>query len=202
MVRGLGFAWFLLAAQLTCLALAEDVRYVTEGGVTYQEIRQKVKRPVQEARFEERERIVYQEEVASQTRDVEQVVLMPVTEYRWEAYWAGRWNPFAPPYLAYRLVPYTRYERRTQIVRVPTASRTLIPQKRVEKVPIVTRRMVEEEVVRRIVVSGPRGGQTDPFHDNNATSVARRNEPNSQRPAANPGPKPSANSRYGTPARP
>ncbi len=36
-----------------------------------------------------------------------------VTDYHLEAYWAGQWNPFADPYLAYRWVPSTRWISRT-----------------------------------------------------------------------------------------
>ncbi len=48
------------------------------------------------------------------------VVAVPVTEYRWEAYWKGRWNPFKKAKLAQRLVPHTYWDYRTQVVRYPS----------------------------------------------------------------------------------
>ena len=50
------------------------------------------------------------------TRETERLVQVQVTEYEWEAYWVNRWNPFATPYIAYRLVPRTRAELRTETV--------------------------------------------------------------------------------------
>ena len=78
-------------------------------------------------RYEERKSTVYREEVSTQTRDIERVVQIPVTEYEWEAYWVNRWNPFATPYIAYQLVPRTRVELRTETVRTPITSSRLIP---------------------------------------------------------------------------
>lgn len=44
---------------------------------------------------------------------------IPVTSYRWQACWRGRFNPFAQPYLVWVLVPYTRWEWRCEVVAVP-----------------------------------------------------------------------------------
>lgn len=50
---------------------------------------------------------------------------IPVTSYRWQACWRGRFNPFAPPYLVWELVPCTRWEWRCEVVAVPPPPGTL-----------------------------------------------------------------------------
>ena len=50
---------------------------------------------------------------------------IPITEYRWQACWRGRLNPFAPPYLVWELVPCTRWEWRCEVVAIPPPPGTL-----------------------------------------------------------------------------
>ena len=69
------------------------------------------------------------------------LVHVPVTEYRWETYLAGRWNPFSQPYYAQRLVPRTALETRAEVVKVPVTQRRLVPETRIEKVPETVRWM-------------------------------------------------------------
>lgn len=146
---------------LAATAVAEDVRYVTENGVTYRETRERILRPLTETRYEERQQTVYREQYVTEVRETSRPVPVAITEYRWEAYWEGRWNPFRQPTLAYRLVPYTRWEVRNEVVREPVTRRDLVPETRVTRVPITTRRMVEEEVIRRVAVdSAPPGTST------------------------------------------
>src|SRR5436190_13361545 len=57
------------------------------------------RKPVTDVRYEERRSTVYREEVSTQTRDIQRVVQIPVTEYQWEPYWVNRWNPFATAYI-------------------------------------------------------------------------------------------------------
>ncbi len=164
-----GFAIGLVAIMCTGV-FGDEVREYKKDGKIYRETRRKVLRPVTETQVEERERTVYREELNTEMCENERTVLSPVTEYRWEAYWAGRWNPFAQPYLAYRLVPRTRLEAHTEIVRKPVTTRRLVPETRVVQVPVTTHRMVEEEHVHQVVVNDTSAG--DPF--DNSTAVARR----------------------------
>ncbi len=143
-----------LAFQLAfcCGALAQgDV--VTEGGVQYRVTQRIERRPVTDRRYEERRSTVYREEVATETRDIERVVQLPVTEYVWEPYWVNRWNLFRTPYIAYRLVPRTRLELRAETVRMPIASSRLVPVERTERVPIISHRMADVEVIERVPLS-------------------------------------------------
>lgn len=134
-------------------ASAEGVPVMTDQGVV-------MKRPVVERRMEERERIVYRPEVKHEVRQFERAVLVPVTEYRWEAYWAYSLNPFAAPQLAYRQVPYTRLEPRTEVVQQPTSSIRYVEEKQIEKTPVLVRRMATDSSPSRAANATPATGST------------------------------------------
>lgn len=161
MRRKLLFAALIGPLLATAARAADDVRYYSENGVTYRETRRVVRRPVSDTRLESRERTVYRERLTTETRQSERVVHTPVTEYRWEAHWRGRWNPLQQPYLEYRLVPRTCYQPRTEMVRFPVTHRELIPEKQVVQIPVTNLRFVDEEQISRVAVSGPGAG--DPF---------------------------------------
>jgi hypothetical protein len=149
----------LAAAVITCLvgtppAGGDEVRYYDQDGVTYRETRRTVLRPVCETQLRPSTQTVYREEQTSELRETQRTWWTPVTEYRCEAYWAGRWNPFVDPYLSYRLVPRTCWENRSEVVQVPVTCRRLVPETRTVQVPVTTRRMVTEEVITRVAVGG------------------------------------------------
>lgn len=137
-------------------AAADEVRYYEQDGTTYRETRRIVRRPICETQFRSSSRTIYREEQTSELRETLRTWWSPVTEYRCEAHWVGRWNPFADPYLAYRMVPRTHWEHRTDVVQVPVTSRRLVPETRSVQVPVTTRRMVTEEVITRVAVGGGR----------------------------------------------
>lgn len=137
------------------VAVADDVRYVQEGGTLYRETRRTVQRPVVETRTQEVTRTVYCEQVTTETREQVRTYYTPVTEYVYESYVANRWNPFATPYVAYRTVPRTRWECRTETCKVPVTCRRLVPRTETVQQPVTTLRMASEEVVSRTAVSGP-----------------------------------------------
>ena len=143
-------------------AVADEVRYYDEGGVTYRETRRVVRRPICESQLRPSTQTVYREQRSCELRDTLRTSWTPVTEYRCEAHWVGRWNPFAEPYLAYRMVPQTRWEHRSEVVQVPVTSRRLVPETRTVQVPVVTRRMVTEEVITRVALGG-RGTSAAPL---------------------------------------
>lgn len=156
MARCFGVFWGLTVfLTLAPASFGQQTRTYMKDGVKYRETREMILRPVTEIRYEQRERTVYREEVSTEMREIHRVVQVPVTEYQWESFWVNRFWIFGRPHLAYHLVPRTRLESRTEIVKRPVTIRRLIPEKRIDRVPIVTRRMVEEEVIRRVVVSPP-----------------------------------------------
>lgn len=141
---------FLYAA-----ARADEIRDYEENGVTYRETRRTVSEPVTEIQCVEQQRTVgFREQLNVQMCDQTRSYIVPVTEYRVEAYWRGRFNPFVQPYLAQRLVPYMRYETRVDTVKTPVATRQLLPITSTVKVPVTTQRVVQREVVSRVAISG------------------------------------------------
>jgi len=133
---------------------AQEVVYYEENGVTYRETRQLIRCPVAETKIQESEQTVYRPQWKTETRDLVRTYHVPVTEYRWEAYWQGRFNPFVQPYLAQRLVPSTRWETRTETVKVPTTSYSVVPEKSVVRTPVTTWKTVERQVTARVPVAG------------------------------------------------
>ena len=154
---------FLAAAVLLSLAglqpaAGEEIRYYQKDGITYRETRRTVRRPISETQVRPYTQTVYREQLDCELRDTVRTWWSPVTEYRCEAHWVGRWNPLVEPYLAYRMVPSARWEQRTEVVQVPVTCRRLVPETRTVQVPVTTRRMVDEEVITRVAVGGARSG--------------------------------------------
>jgi hypothetical protein len=133
----------LLAAPVA----ADDVREVTDSsGQTWRETHRTVRHPVTETQCVDQQQTYYQEKCDVALCDSYRTYSTPVTEYRWESYWVGRFNPFVQPYLAHRLVPRTHWEMRTEVVKVPVAQRSLVPVTRTVRVPITTERSVDYDV--------------------------------------------------------
>jgi hypothetical protein len=141
-------------------SFADEVRYYDKDGVTYRETRRVVQRPIVETQTRESTQTFYREQYTTKINESVQERWTPVTDYRLESYWVGRWNPFVDPYLAQRYVPYTRWERTTEIVKTPVTCRQLVPETRTVRVPVTTQRLVDEEIIARVVVSG-RGASSD-----------------------------------------
>ncbi|HWB08602.1 MAG TPA: hypothetical protein VG826_05235 [Pirellulales bacterium] len=129
-------------------AAADDVRDVTDAnGQTWREVHRTVRHPQTETQCVDQQQTYYTEKCDVALCDTYRTYSTPVTEYRWESYWVGRFNPFVQPYLAHRLVPRTRWEMRTEVVKVPVAQRSLVPVTRTVRVPITTERSVDYDVV-------------------------------------------------------
>ena len=160
---------FLLVFLLTffsSIASAEQaVRYYTENGVTYKEVRTKIRKPVVERRMESREKTVYSEKVSTTYEPYTQLIHTPITTYHWEGRWQDVLNPFRPTRLGYHLVPQTHWETRSEEVHRPVTRREMFPEKRTFQVPVTTHRYVEEEAIHRTVVNQS---------DHGTTSVASR----------------------------
>ena len=163
----------LLIFVWTGLARADEVRYYEKDGVTYCETRCTVQQRVPESRMEERTKTVYREELATETRKTQRDYWAPVTDYRWESFWVGRWNPLAEPYLAYKYVPHTRWEKRTEVVDVPMPVRRMVPETRTVRQPVAGFKTVQrEEVVSLAVVGG--GGPKAPYWATGTPMLAQR----------------------------
>jgi hypothetical protein len=166
----------LFAAGLALAAVearAEEVRYYEQNGVTYRETRRVVEDRIPETKLQDCTRTVYREQVTCETKDVVRTYWLPVTEYHWQARWGNYGNPFAPAYQVLEYVPSTRWESRTECVKMPVECRRLVPEVQTVQTPVTTYRTVQREVLDRVAVSGLPGPWTTP---QNATTVARREQ--------------------------
>ncbi len=160
MVRAQWMAASLLAGALVTSAAraADEIKYVDgQDGVKYQEITQRIQRPITDTRYESREYTAYRERYTTDYQEVQRNYQVAVTQQQWVPGYQRTWNVFAPPVLSYRLMPVTRMENRSETVRVPVTKRELIPEQRVQQVPVTTQRLAQEEHVHRIPV-GHTGG--------------------------------------------
>jgi len=158
-----------LASLATHAAWADDVRYYNENGIRYQETTQVIQRPITETRLEPLETTGVSERYTTEMQESVRTYQVPVVEHQWVPGYQRSLNIFAPPTLSYRLMPVTRWETRTETVRIPVTKREYVPVKQVQQVPRTDTRIAEERVVRRVAlghVSGAGG----------AASMAR-NEP-------------------------
>ncbi len=146
-----------LAAPLT---LADDVRYYVDNGIQYRETTQVTQRPVTETRWEPHQTTVVQERYTTNMQDSVRTYQVPVTEHQWVLGTQRSWNIFAPPTLSYRLMPVTRWETRTETVRIPVTKRELVPTQQVQHVPVTNTKIGEERVVRHEIVGPVTSGST------------------------------------------
>ena len=165
----------LLAASTAAVAQADETRYFEEGGIRYQETTQVMQRPITETRYEPRESTGYRERYTTDMQEVQRSYQVPVTEQQWVPGYQRTWNLLAPPVLSYRQMPVTRWETRTETVRIPVTKKEYSPEKQVTQVPVTNTRISEERIVRRVALGPATGGPTS----TDAASVAR-NEPPAQ----------------------
>jgi hypothetical protein len=147
---------FLFAGALALIAAAargEDVRYFEEGGVTYRETRVNVGQATAMTGQQPANQIAYAEQLHTEYQSTIRVYSVPVTEYRSETYWVGRWNPFSQPYQAQRMVPVTRWQTRTEVVQVPVTRRELVAQTQAPPTTALVQQGAGQTLVTRVVVS-------------------------------------------------
>jgi hypothetical protein len=148
-------------------AIGQNVRYYEENGMQIKETRTLVKRPIVERTVEQRQRMVYREQVTTELQPTYRMVHTPVTTYRWKARWHDVLNPFRP--VRYDLVPQTHWQAHTEQVDVPIVRRQYVPQREVVSVPVSKRRFVNDEIIRKTVVSTLPGST-----GSNGVAIARR----------------------------
>ena len=113
------------------IGCGDEVRYYEQNGVTCRETRRDAEprmashqpRVAPQSGIRQQGQAAEPGQPVTQTQEMVHTYWVPVAEYRWEPYWVNRWNPFAEPYLAYRYVGRTRWEQRSEIVRVPVVCR-------------------------------------------------------------------------------
>lgn len=152
-----------------------DLRTDPQTGDVYRTIVRVVQRPVVDRRMEKQETTVYRPETVRQTKPEVKTTYMPVTEVKWQPYMEGRWNPFRQPTVAYRQVPETRWEARSEVVNRTTSETRWKPEKRTIEVPHETVRFESQQRVDYQLVS--RGMPQPNVGGTATTAVASRLRP-------------------------
>ncbi|HET6879897.1 MAG TPA: hypothetical protein VFI31_07070 [Pirellulales bacterium] len=169
----LRYSFVLWSVFLAATAAADETRTVTDAnGQVWNEVHRTISHPQTQTQCVEQPQTYYQEKCDVQTQDTYRSYVVPVTEYHWESYWVGRFNPFVQPYLAQRLVPRTRWETRTEVVKVPVVQRSLVPVTRMVRVPVTTETVVNQDiVVHRQLVSPTTAIASTPPGDQQALAI-------------------------------
>jgi hypothetical protein len=154
--RKLIVASLALCSVLTATLQAQQVEEFVQDGVRFQRIRQVTQKPISETRYESRQYTTYHPRYTTDYHDSVRTYQVPVTEQQWVPGYQRTLNIFAPPVLSYRLVPVTRWETRTETVRVPVTRQDYVAQQRVEQVPITTQRLVQD-THESVIAIGPSG---------------------------------------------
>lgn len=167
-------SWFVFCFMLVAAtAAADEVRTVTDAnGQQWNEVHRTISHPQTQTQCVEQPQTYYQEQCQVTNQDTYRTYQVPVTEYHLESYWVGRYNPFVQPYMAQRLVPRTRWETRTELVKVPIVQRSLVPVTRMVRVPVTTETVVNQDiVVHRQLVSQPTAMASTPPANQQAMKV-------------------------------
>ena len=164
----------ILSALFATLAFSQfswgqQIETDPQTGVQYQVTRQVYKRPVSETHIEQRPYTVYTERLSTELQPSYKTVTTPVTEYSWEPYLANRWNPFSQPTVGYHYVPHTRWDSRVEESQIPLTRHDFVPEQRTAQIPVTTQRLVDEEHITRVALSGSSG--SDPFASRTASTA-------------------------------
>lgn len=125
----------LLSDEARAQSVNQGLVKDSETGVVYQKRLETIQRPVVEQRIDRQETMVYRPETVKQTKPEVSTIYMPVTQVKWKPYVEGRWNPFQQPRVAYRQVPETRWEARSQVVDRTTIQTRWVPEKQTVEIP-------------------------------------------------------------------
>lgn len=170
--RKLIVASLALGSVLTATLQAQQVEEFVQDGVRYQKIRQVTQKPISETRYESRQYTTYHPRYTTDYHDSVRTYQVPVTEQQWVPGYQRTLNIFAPPVLSYRLVPVTRWETRTETVRVPVTRQDYVAQQRVEQVPITTQRLVQD-THESVIAIGPSSGSAPLVANSNSAGGTR-----------------------------
>ena len=133
-------------------AMAQDVRFYEDNGITYRETTQTVKRPIPHTEMQPQNVTYYRERYTTDLQEVTRTYQVPVTQYQYEPHVEGRWNPFVQPTLSYRMVPRTHWETKTEVVKIPVSRRDVVPETVTHQVPVTTHKIAEDKVVSRVAI--------------------------------------------------
>ncbi len=162
MIRGISTALAIVAFSVVAAsdAYAQNVQVVEENGIQYRVTTQVTQRAIPETKWVPSETTQVSPRYTTEMQDSVRTYQVPITEQQWVPGWQRTWNVFAPPVLSYRLMPVTRWETRTETIRVPVTKVDYVPYKQVQHIPVTNTRIAEERIVRReaIGIAGSAGG--------------------------------------------
>ena len=156
----------LLSVQVTCAVGADVVTVVDEAdGIRYQVTTRTQQRVISETTVVEQPRTVAQEKITNQTKQATRAYSVPVTQWVAEPYVTNPWAVFTPPVVAYRYVPVTHWETKTEQYQVQVPSREYEQVTQKVKVPVTNQKVVEEKFYSKVAL-GPTpskslGGSSD-----------------------------------------
>ncbi len=140
------------AVPASSLAPPTVRRYEDSNGTIWQETRTRYRKPVSETKMVQREETIERDSYTTEIKDSYHTTYTPVTQYRWEPRWHGRWNPFQSPRLVYHWMPVKAWQAAHTPVQVPVTTRTAVPERRLVQVPVTTLKFVDDEQVSRVPI--------------------------------------------------
>ncbi len=152
----------LLSSGLPRALSADEVQEVVENGIRYRVTTQTRQRVIPETTVVDQEQTIYKEKISNQTKQATRAYSVPVTQWVAEPYVTNPWAVFTPPVMAYRYVPVTHWETRTENYQVQVPNREYEPVKQTLKVPVTKQRLVEERFTSKVAIAPvSSGGPTD-----------------------------------------
>jgi|GEM_PF-4014140 len=163
MIRGTSTALALatLAALAAPAAAQQNVQDVVENGIQYRVTTHVTQKAIPETKWVPSETTQVSPRYTTEMQDSVRTYQVPVTEQQWVPGYQRTWNLLAPPVLSYRLMPVTRWETRTETVKVPVTKVDYVPYKQVQHIPVTNTRIAEERHVSRVAIGiapGASGG--------------------------------------------
>lgn len=197
MIRGTStaLAFATLAVLASPASAQQNVRVVEENGIQYRETTNVTQKAIPETKWVPNETTQVSPRYTTEMQDSVRTYQVPITEQQWVPGYQRTWNLFAPPVLSYRLMPVTRWETRTETVKVPVTKVDYVPYKQVQHIPVTNTRIAEERHVSRVAIGiapGASGG----------TAVARNPAPQSLDPGSGPTESQALSDPYGNSVQP
>jgi hypothetical protein len=165
----------LLCVVATGKMLRADESFEEEkDGMVYRVTKRVRPKTVYEAVSDSHEQTVYTQKLQTEIKEAPRSYWTPVTQYQWTPVWERTWNPLQPPYVAYRMVPVTKWELKNDTVQYGYTSQKVEPEKRTFTTQHWEPHTVNDEYSERVCLG--------PAKNRSAENVARRNPPDAYAP--------------------
>ena len=197
MIRGTSTALAIatLAALASPASAQQNVQVVEENGIRYQVTTQVTQKAIPETKWVPSETTQVSPRYTTEMQDSVRTYQVPITEQQWVPGYQRTWNLLAPPVLSYRLMPVTRWETRTETVKVPVTKVDYVPYKHVQHIPVTNTRIANETHTSRVAIGIVPGAS-------GSTAVASNPAPQSLDPTSGPTESQALADPYGNSAQP